>query len=38
MFLETGIDKDHIHFLIQSVPNYSPTRIVKIVVSMEMKK
>ena len=25
-FLEIGADKDHVHFLIQSVPNYSPTR------------
>ena len=24
-FLEIGTDKDHVHFLIQSVPTYSPT-------------
>lgn len=27
-FLEVGTDKDHVHFLIQAVPNYSPTQIV----------
>ena len=30
-FLEIGTDKDHVHFLIQSVPRYSPTQIVRIV-------
>lgn len=28
-FLEIGTDKDHVHFLIQSVPGYSPMQIVK---------
>ncbi|HHE31477.1 MAG TPA: IS200/IS605 family transposase, partial [Chlorobaculum parvum] len=27
-FLEIGSDKDHVHFLIQSVPIYSVTKIV----------
>ena len=27
-FLEIGTDKDHVHFLVQSVPNYSVTKIV----------
>lgn len=27
-FLEVGIDKDHVHFLIQSIPAYSPTKII----------
>lgn len=26
-FLEIGVDKDHVHFLIQSVPMKSPTQI-----------
>ena len=26
-FLEIGTDKDHVHFLIQSVPSYSVTKI-----------
>ena len=27
-FLEIGAEKDHVHFLVQSVPSYSPTKIV----------
>lgn len=27
-FLEIGTDKDHVHFLLQSVPMYSVTRLV----------
>ena len=34
MFLEIGLDRDHAHFLIQSVPTYSPTRIVRTVKSV----
>lgn len=26
-FLEIGTDKDHVHFLVQSVPSYSPTTL-----------
>ena len=26
-FLEIGTDKNHVHFLVQSVPVYSPTKI-----------
>ena len=29
-FLEIGTDKDHVHFLVQSVPTYSVTKIVTI--------
>lgn len=28
-FLEIGNDRDHVHFLMQSVPSYSPTKIVR---------
>ena len=28
-FLEIGTDRDHVHFLIQSVPKYSVTEIIK---------
>jgi len=28
IFLEIGSESDHIHFLIQTVPTYSPTKIV----------
>ena len=37
-FLEIGTDKDHVHFLIQSVPSYSPTQIVKKVKSITAKE
>jgi putative transposase len=30
-FLEIGIDNDHIHFLIQSIPNIAPSDIANIV-------
>ena len=33
-FLEIGTDKDHVHFLIQSVPMLLPQRIVQIVKSI----
>ena len=38
VFLEIGADKDHVHFLIQSVPTYSPTKIVKIVKSITARE
>ena len=37
-FLEIGTEKDHVHFLIQSVPRYSPTQIVRIVKSITAKE
>ena len=30
-FLEVGVDEDQVHFLVQSVPTYSVTKIVKLV-------
>ncbi len=36
-FLEIGTDKDHVHFLIQSVPTYSPKKIIQIVKSITAK-
>ena len=33
-FVEIGIDVDHVHFLIQSIPSYAPTEIVKKVKSI----
>jgi len=33
-FLEIGTDKDHIHFLLQSVPTKSPTSIIKMLKSI----
>lgn len=37
-FLEIGTDSDHVHFLLQSVPMYSPTKIAQIVKSITAKK
>ena len=33
-FLEIGTDQDHVHFLIQSVPTYSATKIVTMIKSL----
>jgi REP element-mobilizing transposase RayT len=33
-FIEIGTDKDHVHFFIQSVPTYSPTKIIQTVKSL----
>ena len=33
-FLEIGTDDDHVHFLIQSVPTYSVTKIVTVIKSI----
>src|ERR671927_1139796 len=30
-FLEIGTDKDHVHFLVQSVPMYSPKKIAQMI-------
>ena len=35
-FLEIGTDRDHVHFLVQSVPSYSPTKIVRIIKSLRL--
>jgi len=37
-FLEIGADGDHVHFLIQSVPTYSPTKIIRILKSVTASK
>ena len=33
-FIEIGTDKDHVHFLIQSVPTYSPSKISRVIKSL----
>ena len=38
MFLEIGTDKDHVHFLVQSVPMLSPKRIVQIIKSITARE
>jgi putative transposase len=37
-FLEIGTDKNHVHFLLQSVPTYSPTKIVTMLKSLTAVK
>ena len=37
-FLEIGIDEDHVHFLIQSVPSYNPSKIAQIIKSVTARK
>jgi REP element-mobilizing transposase RayT len=37
-FLEIGTDKDHVHFLIQSVPKMSATAIITMVKSLTAKE
>ena len=37
-FLEIGIDKDHVHFLVQSVPSYSPTKIITLIKSITARE
>ena len=37
-FLEIGTDKDHVHFLVQSVPTYSPTKIVTMIKSLTARE
>ena len=37
-FIEIGTDKNHVHFLVQSVPKYSPTQIVTIIKSITARE
>jgi putative transposase len=37
-FLEIGTDKDHVHFLVQSVPTYSVTKIVTMLKSLTARE
>lgn len=37
-FLEIGTDKDHVHFLLQSVPAYSPQKIAQTIKSITAKE
>lgn len=37
-FLEIGTDDDHVHFLVQSVPMYSPNKIVTIIKSLTARE
>jgi len=37
-FIEIGTDKDHVHFLVQSVPTYSATKIIQTVKSITARE
>jgi putative transposase len=37
-FLEIGTEEDHVHFLVQSVPTYSPTKIVTKIKSITARE
>ena len=37
-FLEIGADKDHVHFLVQSVPVYSVTKMVTMIKSLTARE
>ena len=37
-FLEIGTDKDHVHFLVQSVPTYSVTKLVTMIKSLTARE
>ncbi len=37
-FLEIGTDKNHVHFLIQSIPMKSPTQIIKMLKSITARE
>jgi len=38
VFIEIGTDKDHVHFLIQSVPMYNAKRIIQAVKSITARE
>jgi REP element-mobilizing transposase RayT len=38
IFLEIGTEGDHVHYLVQSVPMYSPTKIVRTIKSITAKE
>ena len=37
-FVEIGMDEDHVHFLIQSIPTLAPSRIVQIIKNITAKE
>ena len=37
-FLEIGTDKDHVHFLVQSVPTYSVKKVVQMIKSLTARE
>jgi putative transposase len=37
-FLEIGTDRDHVHFLVQSIPTYSVTKVVTLIKSLTARE
>jgi putative transposase len=37
-FLEIGTDNNHVHFLVQSVPTYSPTKVITLIKSITARE
>jgi len=37
-FVEIGVDSNHVHFLVQSVPTYSPTKIARTIKSLTARE
>jgi len=37
-FIEVGVDQEHVHFLVQSVPTYSVTKLVTLIKSLTAKE
>ena len=37
-FLEIGVDRDHVHFLLQSIPTFSTTKIVRTIKSITARE
>jgi len=37
-FVEIGTEQDHVHYLVQSVPTYSPEKIVRTIKSITARK
>lgn len=37
-YLEVGTDGDHVHYLVQSTPEHSPTEIVRLIKSVTAKR
>ena len=37
-FLEIGTDRDHVHFLVQTIPPYSPTKLARVIKNLTARE
>ena len=37
-FLEIGVDRSHVHFLVQSTPDHSPSKIIRLIESITARQ